>query len=259
MIRTGDGRLKLSASRLKTWLSCPMKWAAVYIDERPLKTTPSMAFGTALHRALEEEHRARWLGHQAPELLDVFAEALDRSGAEVPLAERQKMLRQASSLLDLYLEQYADEQVLAAELELTAPVIDPVTGEDLGELTGIIDLVTADGHLVDLKTSARAPSGLQAVLANAIQLDCYRYLVDSNQPDLDIRGGEIRSLIRTKVPRVETTELPLRPFDGLFDLVRRYKRAVEELEIYPRPGILCEDSCPAIEACRSHHGLEVPA
>ena len=63
MIRTEDGRLKLSASRLKAWTACPMRWAATYIQEKRFEATPAMAFGTALHRALELHHRGRWLGH----------------------------------------------------------------------------------------------------------------------------------------------------------------------------------------------------
>ena len=254
MIRTEDGRLKLSASRLKAWTACPMRWAATYIQEKRFEATPAMAFGTALHRALELHHRGRWLGHTPGDLLDAFTGSLDASEAEVKARERERMIGQAERLLGLYLERYGDEAVLAAELELRAPVIDPTTGECLGELTGIIDLVTADGRLVDLKTSARAPSGLQAVLQNTIQLDCYRYLVQATS-DLDVRSAEIRALIRTKDPKVEVTELPARPFDALIDLVRRYARAVDELEVFPRPGLLCSTSCPAIEACHEYHGF----
>ena len=231
-----------------------MKWAATYIEEMPFSPTPAMAFGSALHRALEVHHRAQWLGHEPGVLLDAFTESLDSSDAEVGTREREKMIGQATGLLDLYLERFGDEEVHAAELMLKAPVIDPETGEDLGELTGIIDLVTADGRLVDLKTSARAPSGLQAVLQNQVQLDCYRFLVQETS-DMYVRTAEIRSLIRTKEPKVEVTELPSRPFDAFIDLVRRYKRAVEELEIYPRPGFLCSSSCPAIDACEAYHGL----
>ena len=261
MIRTEDGRLKISASRLKTWLGCPLRWAAVYVDEQPVQATPSMAFGTAMHRALEEHHRARWLGREPPDLLGAFEEALGGAGVLITARERGSMVGQAAGLLDLYLERFGREGVLAAELELAAPVVDPETGEDLGELTGIIDLVTEDGRLVDLKTSARSPSGLQAVIANAVQLDCYRYLVAANQPDLAVEAAEVRSLIRTKEPKVEVTPLPPRPFGPLIDLARRYARAVDELEVYPWPGLLCSDSCPAIDACRTYHGLglEVPA
>jgi hypothetical protein len=258
VIRTEDGRLKLSASRLKAWMSCPMRWAATYLEGKRMEPTPSMAFGSALHRALEVHHRTRWLGEPTEDLLGVFVVALEGTGVELEGREREKLVGQAGGLLRCYLDRYGDEGVLAAELELRAPVVDPRTGEDLGELTGIIDLVTEDGRLVDLKTTARAPSALQGVLQNRLQLDCYRYLVQATS-SLDVRAAEIRSLIRTKVPKVEVTQLPPRPFDGLFDAVRRYARAVEALEVYPRPGLLCSDSCVAIDACRAHHGLEEAA
>lgn len=259
MIRTDDGRLKLSASRLKTWLSCPLKWKAVYVDERPFVPTPAMAWGTAAHAGLESHARSVWLGEPRPDVLAVFTDFFDRSGVEIGAKERERMIEQARLLLYRYLDRYGDEGVIAAELLLTASVIDPLSGENLGELTGIVDLISKDGRLIDLKTSARSPSDLQAVIGNAVQLDCYRYLVAANQPGMEIRAAEIRSLIRTKEPKVEVTELPLRPFDALIDLIRRYKQAVEGQEVYPRPGLLCSDRCPAIEACRAHHGLEVCA
>ena len=82
-------------------------------------------------------------------------------------------------------------------------------------------------------------------------------LVRANQPDLEIRSVEVRSLTRTRQPKFEVTQLPLRPFDGLIDLICRYKRAVEELDVYPRPNVFCSDTCAAIAACRTYHGMEV--
>ena len=61
--------------------------------------TPAMAFGTALHRALELHHRGRWLGHAPGDLLQAFVGSLDTSETEVDTRERGRMIGQAEGLL----------------------------------------------------------------------------------------------------------------------------------------------------------------
>ncbi|WP_145063933.1 PD-(D/E)XK nuclease family protein [Engelhardtia mirabilis] len=271
-----SSRIQVSASRLKTWLMCPLRWAAVYLEGKPLQMTPAMAFGRALHAALEELHRARWLGRAPEDLVAVFvdvfgahtvlAEDVDASAPTDPAravlkqSELEKALLHARELTAHYLDRFPDEGVEAAEIKLHSALVDPVTGEDLGaDLTGVVDLITADGRVVDIKTTARASGELQTVLGHQLQIDAYRYLLQAHRPEAALAVAEIRSLIRGKLCRLEVTEIPTRGLGAFMAMVRAYLADVRSGKLLPRPSFLCSPSCPAISSCCQHHGLEVPA
>ena len=257
---TDEGRIQISPSRLKTWRDCPLKWHAMYVEGKRFVPTPSMLFGTAMHRALELFHKGLWLGSPVtlPELQEAFLEALRSGAAEDDVSvEKELPSFQASSeaLLETYVERFTGE-VTAAELSLSAPLFDPTTGEDLGaDLVGIIDLVS-EGRLIDIKTSARRPDLFGSTLSHQIQMEAYRWLVSSCAPELEIRGAGLRTLVRTKKPVIEELDIPLRKEGAFLDVCTAYIAAIEEIP-RPRPGLLCNASCPGYESCRAHHALEV--
>jgi hypothetical protein len=258
-----DGRVLISPSRLKTWLDCPLKWKAVYVDEIRSPATPSLVFGTAIHRALEVHHRSRWLGgeNSAEELEAVFREAvLDacREDGLDPLAlDLDEFTRQAKLLIDAYRNTYGNERVSAAELSLAAPIVD-AHGELGAQLVGVIDLVTDDRRVVDIKSSARSADLFDLTVAHSIQLDAYRWLVLHSTGE-EPTAMELRVLLRRKNPEIQTYTLPTRRGFGPFlELVKAYVAFVRNAHpAIPRTGMFCGASCPAYAACRLHHGLEV--
>ena len=259
-----NGRVLISPSRLKAWVDCPLKWKAVYIDELRYPASPSMVFGSAIHKALETFHRGLWCSTPASpdELLKLFNETLQEEshppGSDPLLLDEDEMAKQAKGLLDLYVSRYGTEKVAAAELSLTTAVIDLATGEDLGAtLVGVIDLITSEGTVVDVKTSARTSDLFDLTISHSVQLDAYRYLLHSS--GAAAKEMEIRLLVRTKVPRVEAFQLPAKKsFESFLSLCRGYVDFVRCMEVpRPRPGIFCGPGCPAYSQCRAHHGLEV--
>jgi hypothetical protein len=217
-----------------------------------------MAFGTAIHKALEVHHRDSWYGsaRALPELVQVFREALLEAAKGVAL-DVEEMVEQAKSLLGLYLERFGAERVSATELSLTAPLVDPDTGEDLGaDLVGVIDLITSEGGVVDIKTSSRTSELFDLVLSHSLQLEAYGYLL--RQAGREPLEMSIRLLVRKKQPAIEAFTIPLgRDSKRLLETCRRYVSFVRSVEQpMPRPGFFCGQGCPAYHACRTFHGLE---
>ena len=147
---------------------------------------------------------------------------------------------------------------MAVEAALEAPLVDPETGEDLGiPLVGIVDLIL-DGHegpiVADFKTSARSAEPLE--ITHEIQLSSYAYLfryVEQRQEG----GLEIRSLIKTKVPKVEFHRYLARTdvhFRRLFSVIREYLDALDSGRFNYRPGWGCSmcDFCDG--HCRAWQG-----
>jgi len=137
----------------------------------------------------------------------------------------------------------ADERPLAVESALEAPLVDPSSGEDLGiPLLGIVDLIAdrEEGPVViDFKTSARSAPPLE--ITHEIQLSCYAHLFRQTA-GREEAALEIRSLIKTKLPKVAFHRYPRRSsghFRRLFAVLRAYLDDLDTGRFVFRPGLGC--------------------
>jgi CRISPR/Cas system-associated exonuclease Cas4 (RecB family) len=253
----------ISASRLNLWLKCPLAFKLRYLDGIRTPTTPSLFIGKRTHDALEYYYRHRQLGVRlsADELtrriIDSWDEAAAADDMKFETAEDSDAARrQVVGLVQTYVQLLpADEPPpLAVETSLEAPLVDPVTGEDLGiKLLGIVDLVLdgRDGPVIcDFKTAASSAAPLE--LAHEIQLTCYAYLLHQ-ATGLRETGLEIRSLIKTKKPQIVFHRYPARRLSHmrrLFAVIRAYLDDLERQQFVYRPGWTCggcdfSDQCSA--------------
>jgi CRISPR/Cas system-associated exonuclease Cas4 (RecB family) len=253
----------ISASRLNTWLRCPLAFKLRYIDGIRTPTTPSLFVGKRTHDALEVFYRHRQLGIRLSEdeltqrIVDTWDEAAAADDMKFETAEDSAAARrQVAGLVQTYVQLLpADEPPpLAVETSLEAPLVDPVTGEDLGiKLLGIVDLVL-DGRegpvICDFKTAASSAAPLE--LAHEIQLTCYAYLLHQ-ATGLREAGLEIRSLIKTKKPQcVFHRFAPRRLYHmrRLFAVIRAYLDDLEEHRFVYRPGWTC-GGCDFSDRCNA--------
>jgi hypothetical protein len=132
------------------------------------------------------------------------------------------------------------------------PLIDPSTGENLGlPLVGVVDLVLREGDdnvLVDFKTSSTSSC---CALQHEIQLSAYAYLFSEATQQEETRL-ELRQLIKTKVPRVQTYRFPSRGdehFNRFFGLVREYLDAIDRKIYNFRPSWMCGSTCEHYSTC----------
>jgi len=241
----------VSPSRLSCWLSCPLKWRFRYVDGIHTPTTPALFVGKACHAGLECYYRHRQLGVtlEADDLARRMAgswaalvdeEEMDFDSLDVENAMRQ----QVTDVVRVYLDNVPkDEKPLAVEVAAEAPLVDPVTSENLGiPLVGVIDLVLdneAGPLIADFKTAARSSEPME--ISNEIQLTSYAWL--HRQITGQEEGGlEVRSLIKTKVPKVEFHPYAARTeahFRRLFAVLREYVDALDSGKFNFRPSFGC--------------------
>ena len=156
----------LSYSSFTTYSACPRKFSYRYLEKAPVEFVPaSLAFGGAIHRAVEAINMARLEGGAIPELevlLRVYDEAWDEATVgDIPVLhardEDEKSLRiVAQRMLSVYREhivaQQSTHQIIAIEqaerFQLLLGVPPIVMRLDLLELTEAGDLIVSD-----LKTS----------------------------------------------------------------------------------------------------------
>jgi len=218
--RQGGVRSYISPSRLGLWLRCPLAFRFRYVDGVKSPTTPSLFIGKMCHRGLETFYRHRQLGvtleaeDVAQRMIDGWDEAIAEEGMQFDAeSDETEAKLKTVDLVAAYLACAPEDEPrpLAVEATMEEPLVDPVTGEDFEiPLLGIVDLVLngPEGALIiDFKTAAR--SGTPAEIAHEIQLSSYSYLLRR----LDGRkeaGLQIRSLIKTKTPKIEFHEYAAR-------------------------------------------------
>jgi len=243
----------ISPSRLNLWLRCPLAFKAKYIDGIVPPPTPSLFVGKRVHDALEVFYRHRHLGivdfgveGAVKRVRDSWDQAAETEAMRFDSIQESEILRQqVIGLVTVYLEQMAGagEIPLAVETSMEAPLVDFDTGADLGiPLTGIVDLVVddRDGPLIcDFKTAAKSAAPFE--VTHEIQLSCYAYLY--RQATGREEGGlEIRSLVKTRVPKVERHRYGARTdvhFQRLLAVIRAYLDDLDANRYVFRPGFGC--------------------
>lgn len=257
----------VSPTRLNTWLSCPLKFKLRYLERIKEPTSPSLFLGKRVHDGLEFFYRHIQTGGQVSPA-DV-SEHISESWGEAVAAEDMQfasfddeaiLKRQTIGLVEAYLDRHDGNEgfPIAVERPLECPLIEPHTGADLGTaLFGFVDLIleTPTGMtIVDFKTAARSSAPLE--ISHEVQLSCYayafRHVFGATEQEL-----QIRSLIKTKTPKVETHRYPARDdahFRRLFAVIRAYLDDLQSNRFVYRPGWTCS-MCDYREThCRQWQG-----
>lgn len=237
----------LSASRLKCWQECRLKFYYSYVARLPSFPSQALFVGKAIHHVLQQWNLARWRGlpADAESLRPVFEAYWDhppegegggRDEAEAGAEPREgawKMLEHYLSHTPVPLGEKPEAVEVLVERDL-AP-------EGLPPLRGVIDLVRAGGRIVDFKTSARAPDATLAPLLHETQLSTYALLYREATGRQE-SGFELHFLLKTKQPRLIVSSLGpagrgrLR---RLLQLMESYVAGIGAEDYVPSPGLQC--------------------
>lgn len=265
--RKADIWAYVSASRLATWLRCPLAFKLQYIDGLRRRPSPSLFVGKVVHGSLECFYRHRQLGvaldtaDLARRLIEAWGRTMDAESMRFEDgAEEQECQKQAIDLVAAYVQQLSLEEPrpLAVEVSCEAPLVDPVTGENLGiPLVGVMDLVLpeeAGPVICDFKTASKSSGPLE--ITHGVQLSCYSYLFRHASPEPEA-GLEIRNLIKTKTLQIQFHRYPARAeqhFGRLFAVIRQYLDALDSRRFVFRSGWGCASCKFCHGACRAWAG-----
>ncbi|MBI3469626.1 MAG: PD-(D/E)XK nuclease family protein [Planctomycetes bacterium] len=242
----------VSPSRLNVWLKCPLAFRLRYLDGIRTPTSPAAFVGKMVHSLLEQFYRHRQLGitlagdELRRRLVRQWGQAaVDERVAFRSAAQEDACRQQVLKLAAAYVAQIPahEPRPMLVEAELKAPLIDPVTGRDLGiPLVGVLDLVLDRGAgpvIVDFKTSSRA--GRPLAVTHEVQLSSYAYLFRhvAGSPEALL---EIHSLAKTKAATIGRHAYPRRSdrhFRRLFAVIHAYLDDLETGRFVMRPGWGC--------------------
>ena len=251
----------ISASRINLYMQCSLKYKFRYIDKLPVSFKSSgLAFGSAVHSALDWLHRERMNGNGASlERLykiieaDWYAQKLELDIRFKDGEDEERLVLLAKEILGLYFHEPANE-IKGAEIPFTVPIINPSTGEKLEvNLEGFMDLIEKDGTIVEFKTSQQTMS-LEDVI-NSIQLTAYSYAYEVlyQKPPKVLR---VVNFVKNKKPKINVLETGRGKSDykRFFCLPKQVLKGIQAQVFFPRSGFWCKD-CEYEEGCMVWGGL----
>ncbi|BCM94129.1 hypothetical protein IAD21_06032 [Abditibacteriota bacterium] len=248
-------RVTWSATRLKTYLTCPRQFKYVYVDGIPAIPTAPLVFGGALHEALCFGHEQQMISGQLPPTASLLArfdalwqDALEtdepffRAGGLTP----PQYVRTGHEILRAY---------AAAPDNATAPLAAELAFElEIGGygFTGVVDRLDEgkDGLvIVDFKSGARKPT--KADLEGDLQFTLYALAIEGmlGRPVERVVHYHLRDGSRFDVmPSKERSE------QLLVQVVPQVDGAISQGEFAPKAGYWC-NWCHYRELCRAENAI----
>ncbi|MDF3130375.1 PD-(D/E)XK nuclease family protein [Kiritimatiellaeota bacterium B1221] len=245
----------LSASRLKSFLSCRLKFYYEKVLKLPAPSSPNLQIGKAVHAGLEALHKAQWEGqpHDTDTVLKAYEDAYTSLEAEDPVdygnKDRESCLETGKRTLRAFLESdLVNDPRPIRGVEVTLRREDdelPIP------LLGVVDLVR-ENTAIDFKTVGATPDLKEEAWSHELQMICYFLLLADATGELPA-PAELVYLVKTKTPKVIRHQLPtidLIQMERFRRLVDVYVDANQRQEYYPSPGMHCR-WCEFRSRCRA--------
>lgn len=165
----------LSASRIKTFKTCAKQYYYKYImphNSRPLEDKNIGALlGTALHKAIEQRYRNNASPIQV--FQQVMSDTMDQWEQENVTIKGIEWLSKSTKTGRLILKEFPWDLFIPIELEYEFILPFPNQRHPIVLMNGYIDMITADGWVVDHKSQQKAPT--QDQLDNDSQFIIYAW------------------------------------------------------------------------------------
>ncbi len=241
----------VSASRLNTFHTCRLKFYFHYVAKLPKRKTAAQHIGSTVHYALKLWNLARWRKQVIPEgWLKTQMEAYWTQENQIKWDqdEEAEAKKVTWNLVQTYLANTPippNEAAEGVEVSVEANVI-------ATKLIGIIDLVRANGRIVEFKTTGQTPNSDKSQHLHELQTSCYSILYRDNTGKKE-SGIELHHLVKLKTPKLVVTMVE--PMNQqrekrLFKLIDSYLEGVQRQDWVPSPNPMTCACCDFFHECR---------
>ena len=251
---------KVSASKLKLFQSCRLKFWFRYVLGMRKPKTPALHVGVAVHAVLSGWNRARW--RQQPlalaDLYSAYQTVWRCEQAEEPVAWDQPGVEAEQQqtgwrLLETFFRESSIRE--AGKPDAVEVVVEAdLASHGLPTLVGVLDLVQ-NQTVIDFKTSSTTPNADRAALVNGTQATAYSILYRENTGSKET-GVELHHLVKLKAPKLVVITLPPvgeREKSRLFRVIDAYVEGLARRDFIPSPGLQCA-SCEFFRECAAWSG-----
>lgn len=236
-------RPHFSVTQLTTYLDCPFKYCLMYVERLQWEKVPSgVAFGSAMHRTVEEFNRSL-LGDGMNEESTIalfekqWSTETDREEVEYKNQdEPEELMDKGKRLVQLYCQEFSEMKPQAVERAFRLPILDVSTGlfENSRDIVGTVDLITGDG-VIEIKTSARSMNQREADTSLQLTLYSWAFRMIYGREEESLK---IVTLVKSSKPKVQIAETCRTPahHTKLIELISQVIRAVELGIFYRNPN-----------------------
>lgn len=209
--------IKMSATRIGTFLQCKLKYWYNYVDRLPKVPSPAFRLGIAVHESLELagqiwKKKEKFTKTDKKKIIDEYIEVSIREGIEDPTIHKEGI-----KLVSQRLEDFDHGKIIALEKtfgyndETSEQIITDEGVELIGAIDKTLELDEDTLLIVDYKTSKTAPTVYQ--LKEDPQLSIYNLAASKLWPNykriilsLDMLRSDILYTYRTEAEKVEFSE-----------------------------------------------------
>lgn len=219
--------LTLSASRIKSFSSCPRKFYYRYILEEPEPQNPAAAMGSAVHKTIEIVHQEG--GDPVNTYNGLWIEQMKEHPEIQTHPNVHRVHQDGVKIVEKY--DFAKRTPTELELEFTLPFPDPI--EPICYMRGFIDHIYEDGTVVDLKTSRNKPKlsvlgfDPQFIIYDWAFLNIYQELPKALYWHHLRTGEDLEAVVRGKGQLDYVIEMVMK-INRLYRAMHRRKEALQE-------------------------------
>ncbi|MGZ0710115.1 RecB family exonuclease [Coraliomargarita sp. W4R53] len=249
----------ISASSLKLYLGCSLKYYFKKILNLPEPTSPAFQLGKSVHAGLQAYHLSRWRGaaHNEQTVLEAYNKAFVEQEHSDPVnyksGERGKLLEKGELILKAYLD---SDHAKMPDIPLGVEVkLEEEFAELPSPLLGYVDLVRQGNVPCDFKTCAATPNVELEAFNHELQLTAYQLLIEAATGE-PVEGRELVFLVKTAKPKIIVHRLPPATEHDKARFWSVAQAAVEGIyneRFYPQPGMACS-WCSFREECSQWKG-----
>lgn len=222
--------IKLSATRVNSFLECKLKYWMNYHDHLPKMVNPSFKLGLAVHESLEFagkiwKKKEEFDSKDRKEIMEIYNEVSVREGID-DLSLHKKGIELVTKRLDDFM---IGKKIVSLEWKFGMFGNEDIITRDGVALIGAIDRVEEIDQdtllIVDYKTSSTAPTGDQ--LKNDLQLSIYDLVASLKWPDkriilcLDLLKHEPVYSYRNEEEREEFSNYLKTVYDAMCGFTKR--------------------------------------
>ena len=230
--------MKLSYSKITTYLSCPLNFRFIYIDKLSRPVLPYHKLGNILHKTLKEYHRLR--KERLPSLSEILS-FYRRQWGTIPETQTKYFLDGREMLVRYYYETKAEEED-AYFLEKRFQV--PVNGVLIsGRLDRVDQLSDRSFEIIDYKTGKQLPT--EEELEEDLQLGLYHLVFEK----LTGISPKYLSFYFLRYAKKLTTKRHQNQLSRVMEIISKTAEGIGRGDFEPKEGKLCRycgftDCCP---------------
>lgn len=228
-----DEKIRLSHSKLKTFLHCRKRYVWEYIEHlTPIQTSKALQVGGVVHDLLHKYYTKELTMNEVSGIPDLINQMYPGNTDELT----DDVASESARLMAGYIKAWEGDPLNVISSELWVEV--DVPDEENVTLSGRVDALARNERSklwrLEHKTAARMDSSYLNGLKNSLQGAIYDFLTEATFEEA-VEGTIYNLLVKTKIPKFERsyTQTTIGMRNRMLETVKGVIRSIRRKDFYP--------------------------